>query len=424
MGDELILAAQELLKNFRGTTYAFGSGALDQVGVYTSQLGKSALVVGNTGKTRVVVEEVIQSLNHHGIDVIKAVPGAQPNTPAQDVYRIADEIRDTQPDVLVAVGGGSTIDAVKAAAALAVLGGDVERFFGTGLVSAALKQQTAQLPPIIAVATAASSGAHLTKYSNITDTRTGQKKLIVDQALVPVRAVFDYGVTASVSRDVTIDGILDGISHLTEVFIGVNEDQYPLVERLITVGLPLLLEFAPQVIMHPNDSEGRTAVGLGTDLGGFAIMIGGTNGAHLNSFSLVDIASHGRACGLLNPYYAVLFAEAVEPQLRLLGKIYAMYGFIRQELDALSGRELALAVGAGMQEFMRSIGAPTALNQLPNYTREHRKRALMAAQDPQLEMKLQNMPIPITAEMVNGAVGSVLQAAEAGRLDLVETLQV
>lgn len=165
-------------------------------------------------------------------------------------------------------------------------------------------------------------------------------------------------------------------------------------------------------------------MGLGTDLGGFAIMIGGTNGAHLNSFSLVDIASHGRACGLLNPYYAVLFAEAVEPQLRLLGKIYAMYGFIRQELDALSGRELALAVGAGMQEFMRSIGAPTALNQLPNYTREHRKRALMAAQDPQLEMKLQNMPIPITAEMVNGAVGSVLQAAEAGRLDLVETLQV
>lgn len=130
MGDELILAAQELLKNFRGTTYAFGSGALDQVGVYTSQLGKSALVVGNTGKTRVVVEEVIQSLNHHGIDVIKAVPGAQPNTPAQDVYRIADEIRDTQPDVLVAVGGGSTIDAVKAAAVLAVLGGDVERFFG------------------------------------------------------------------------------------------------------------------------------------------------------------------------------------------------------------------------------------------------------------------------------------------------------
>jgi alcohol dehydrogenase len=48
----------------------------------------------------------------------------------------------------------------------------------------------------------------------------------------------------------------------------------------------------------------------------------------------------------------------------------------------------------------------------------------MAAQDPQLEMKLQNMPIPITAEMVNGAVGSVLQAAEAGKLDLVETLQV
>ena len=46
--------------------------------------------------------------------------------------------------------------------------------------------------PVVAVETAASSGAHLTKYSNITDPVTGQKKLIIDEAIVPPASVFDY----------------------------------------------------------------------------------------------------------------------------------------------------------------------------------------------------------------------------------------
>ena len=68
--------------------------------------------------------------------------------------------------------------------------------------------------------------------------------------------------------------------------------------------------------------EARTLLGLGTDLGGYAIMIGGTNGAHLTSFSLVDVLSHGRACALMNPYYTVFFAPAIEDQLRVVGRIY------------------------------------------------------------------------------------------------------
>ncbi len=50
-------------------------------------------------------------------------------------------------------------------------------------------------------------------------------------------------------------------------------------------------------------------------------MIGGTNGAHLTSFSLVDILSHGRACGLMNPYYTVFFAPAIQGPLRLMAGV-------------------------------------------------------------------------------------------------------
>ena len=91
------------------------------------------------------------------------------------------------------------------------LGGSIDDYFGTGLVSKTLVASGRRLTPHVAVQTVSSSSAHLTKYSNITDIATGQKKLIVDEAIVPARAIFDYGVTAGAPASLTIDGGLDGI---------------------------------------------------------------------------------------------------------------------------------------------------------------------------------------------------------------------
>ncbi|HAX17243.1 MAG TPA: 3-dehydroquinate synthase, partial [Actinobacteria bacterium] len=51
------------------------------------------------------------------------------------------------------------------------------------------------LYPLIAVQVASGSGSHISKYSNVTDMKTRQKKLIIDEAIIPLRAVFDYSVT-------------------------------------------------------------------------------------------------------------------------------------------------------------------------------------------------------------------------------------
>ena len=65
-----------------------------------------------------------------------------------------------------------------------------------GLVGPALlRAQALRLLPMAAVQTASGSGAHLTKCSNVTDAWAGQKKLIVDEAVTPDRAVFDYSLT-------------------------------------------------------------------------------------------------------------------------------------------------------------------------------------------------------------------------------------
>lgn len=150
------------------------------------------------------------------------------------------------------------------------------------------------LTPHIAIQTAASSGAHLTKYSNITDVETGQKKLIVDEAIVPPQPVFDYAVTFGAPRSLTADEALDGVAHSLEVLYGaVGKSYYDQMEEAARESIGLVVRYLSRVMQQPRNAEGREALGLATDLGGYAIMLEGTNGGHLTSFSLVDVLSHG-----------------------------------------------------------------------------------------------------------------------------------
>jgi alcohol dehydrogenase class IV len=316
--------AAELLKKFKGDSYTFGLGVLDKVGDIAAGQGKAVTVVGDTKTSKPIVDKVIESLKKANLTLVpdRCVEGAKPNSPREDVYRIESYLLHFKPDCVVSVGGGSGIDAVKAAALLAALGTDdpeIDSWFGAGMVTEGLKRTGGKLLPHIAVETSASSGAHLTKYSNITDPVAGQKKLIVDDAIIPFHSVFDYSVTASMPASLTIDGALDAVAHAVEVFYGAPADKYDLCKDVTETTLDLVLNYTKRALDNPDDLEAREALGLATDLGGYAIMIGGTNGAHLTSFSLVDVTSHGRACGVMNPYYAVLFAPSIEKHLKIIG---------------------------------------------------------------------------------------------------------
>ena len=188
------------------------------------------------------------------------------------------------------------------------------------------------------------------------------------------------------------------------------------------MGVRLIVAHLERAVQDPQDLQAREALGLGTDLGGYAIMIGGTSGAHLTSFSLVDILSHGRACALTNPYYTVFFAPAIEQPLRLLGRIYRDAGLTTANVETLSGRALGEAVAEAMIALERRIGFPTTLGEIDGFTDEHIDRALAAAKDPQLRMKLQNMPVPLTADMVDEYMTPILEAARDGDFDRIRNV--
>ena len=434
---ENIERAKKILKDWKGDHYTLGEGVLEATGKYAKKYGKkAALVVTELGQAWIEkpMEQVKASLKANGV-AFEMINGARPNAPREDVYRISLQVARSKSDLIVALGGGSTIDAGKAAAVLntytpsevrEILGaalGDadsIEPYFGVGIVTKIKEKTGRAVMPVVAVETAASSGAHLTKYSNITDLVTGQKKLIVDEAIVPPSSVFDYSLTLDSPMSLTLDGGLDGIAHAWEVFTGTSGATYDRVKDVAELCLRLVVYGLQKVKKDKKDLEGRIALGLGTDLGGYSIMLGGTSGPHLGSFSLIDILSHGRACALLNPYYTVLFAPVVQNQLKIAADVFKEAGYISEDVRKLSGRDLGVAVARGMIAFAKDLNFPTTLKEA-GATREHLDRMLTAAKNPQLKMKLQNMPTPMDAEKgdVDRLMKPVLEAAFTGDLSLI-----
>jgi len=437
--EDLREKARKVLVEWKGKSYAFGDGVLKQVGPFAKLLGKKALlVVVDLGQHWVepVRKEVENSLTEHGLRY-QTILGAAPNAPREDLYRIAMQLSRSKGDFIIAIGGGSTIDAAKSAAVLATysaeevqkaLGvseawaGTIEPYFGVGNVTKVKEATGRPVLPNIPVQTAASSAAHLTRGSNITDPVSNQKKLIVDGAIYPAAAVFDYSVTLNAPKSLTVDGGLDGIAHVWEVVTGaIGSPQYPRLLEVAEISMKLIVNGLQKLNRDLKDREARTALGLGTDLGGYMLMHGpGTHGPHLGSYSLVDLMSHGRACALLNPYYTVLFANAIQGPLKMAASIFKEAGYIKTEATKLSGRDLGMAVAQAMIIFWKELEFPTTLKEA-GATKAHLQRMLAAARNPQLRMKLQQMPAPMEAEKgdVDRLMRPTLEAAFSGELERV-----
>ena len=446
--------ARRLLVEWKSDSYAFGvdDTVYRHVGASAGKLGKTAVVVvADLGAEWIAptLQKVQAALTDAGVEH-HAILGAGPNAPREDVYRIALAVSLLRPSCIVAVGGGSTIDAAKAASSLAtftpaqrmsILGCDerhassIEPFFGVDRVTTLAERSGRPVVPVIAVQTAAGSGAHLTKYANVTDPVRGTKKLQVDYALVPVAAAFDYRASMSSPTALKVDGALDGIAHCWEVFMGATgKAYYERMAEIAVTAIELVVAALPRALADGEDVDAHVALGLATDLGGYAIMIeqthpqtgaverGGTNGGHLGSFQLTEHLSHGRACALLNPYYTVLFANAIVDPCRAVAAIYQAHGCIPGDIDlaGLAGRELAMTVARGMIALLKKVEFPTSLAEA-GVPEERIAVMVEQSENPQLASKLQNMPVPMSAEEgdVRRYILPTLQAAHAGKLNRV-----
>lgn len=269
--------------------------------------------------------------------------GVPPDPPLETVDEIAELARSNGAEVVVAVGGGSVIDAAKAAAAVVPANGPVRPFFDS--------TRTIERPglPLVAVPTTAGTGAEITKNAVLTDLRNGVKKSLRSPLMIPRAAIVDPELTVSMSSGLTAATGLDALTQALESAISLqaNGATTPLAVEAVR----LLLTHLPAAYADGRDVAARTAVARGSLLSAMAFSQSGLGAVHglAHPLGVALHLPHGLTCGILLPHVLAWNAPLCQGPLRMLANAAGME----------SGEHLVRAI----VELCRELGVPESFSE-------------------------------------------------------------
>jgi alcohol dehydrogenase len=396
--------AIEMLKDWKQTNVKFGEGIISRAGEIIKAYADSTLVVIGTGsiKNSGVIDRIAESLTHAGVK-FETCEGVESNPSQETVYRIAYHLLAKNFKSAFAVGGGSVMDAAKAACILAsAKEGDLKDYFGAGRVSVKVQR----IMPLILAPTTSGSGSEVTRFSVITDTRQQLKKLIVDPAIYAHAALVDPQLTFTTHPHVARISGLDAMTHLIEGYFNkIEKSTDPTAEQRALVGMSLLFEALPRVIEKPEDGEARKMMSLASVLGGTMFLHGQAGGPHLNSFSWSTVMEHGEATAVMLPYYSAFYAPVITEKLE---KISNLLGVKPSESPA---KDFVV----GLFAFYRKINFPTTLREFPRFSVALIDRAIVDGQNN--TMKLAAMPRPVPVDRSQEILSTIIWGAYRGKLE-------
>ena len=323
--------------------------------------------------------------------------GSEPDI--NTVTEMTEFLRANNPDAVIAIGGGSIMDAAKAAYAAMQGDCDVSEFFGSGKVSAYFDGMPNR---IIAIPTTSGTGSEVTPYANIVDPQRGVKMLIADEAIIPEYAFVVPNYADTMSEQITRATGCDALAHLIEGFLNVDADANDaLANQRALAGIRMIAEHFPALLNRTgNLPEHRKAMAEAATLGGMVIRYKSTGLPHLCSFSWFGIIEHGIAVSLLLPaswrYY--IGREEVAERTMELSSIFP--GTTPEE------------VIASFRRFLDDCGVPGSLQDIEGITPELLDAtAQSGAENP---MKLALAPRPVALEESEEVLAKILQDAWEG----------
>lgn len=331
---------------FLPTKLTFGFGAIDGIGSEAKALGASrALVV--TDKVMVktgIVRRVTERLDGVEFDVLDDVE-AEPRI--EVAQAVADSARSQRYNLVVGVGGGSSMDMAKVAAGFATNEGKAQSFVGNNLF------RMKPLPSLM-VPTTAGTGAELTVTSMVTV--EGHKQWINSPLLLPSVALVDPELTMSMPPGVTAATGMDALCHNTEAYL--SSLASPITDSAALEGIGLIVKNLEKAYAQPGDRLAREAMSLGALLGGIALQAKMVYG-HSIGYTIATRfrLAHGVSCGLPLPYIVSNYAVASGPKMKKLAEAF--------EVES-SGEPsaLGLAVAERVKAIAINLGIPTTLREL------------------------------------------------------------
>lgn len=344
----------------------FGAGRACEAGGLAAELGRVAWIVsgGRSGAASGGLDAVEVACRTAGMPTRRVACGAGEPTVDDVATALAALPRaDRAAAVIIAVGGGATIDLAKAVAALATNAPadatDLDAAVVDHLEGVGRRPSISRPPlPLIAVPTTAGTGAEATRNAVISCPRRRFKKSMRSPLMVPRAAVVDPMLTLSCPRDTTVASGLDCITQLVEAFI--CRFRQPLPRALVLDALPRAVAALPAVLANPADLDARTALSHAALVSGIALTNSGLGMAHGVAAALgVECGTpHGLACAVMLPVALRVNEPVVQGDLALLERTIdgQAAGDDARAARAFVERIERLCGEAGVPQRLREVG--------------------------------------------------------------------
>lgn len=334
------------------TELIFGRGQLEKLKEKAAQLGSTVLLVYGGGSIKRIglYDKVVSLLQEAGC-TIHELPGVEPNPRLSTVKKGIELCRRERVDWILAVGGGSVIDASKAIAVGVPYEGDVWDFYTR-------KAQPQTALPLGTVLTLAATGSEMNRGSVITNWETKEK--LGAGTTFPTFSILDPENTFSVPRDQTVYGICDMMSHVFEQYF-THTPEIPLQTRFAESILKTVIEYAERVLANPEDYDARaTILYCGTMALNGTLPVGvetdwATHSIEHAVSAVYDIP-HGGGLAIIFPkWMRYVYRENVERFKRFAVEVWGV------DPSGKTDDEVALEGIAATEAFFARIGAPTSL---------------------------------------------------------------
>ena len=237
-------------------------GLRQRTGEHLLGLGLNhVLLVTDPGvKNAGLLDSIYASLEQAGIGYDE-IADVKPNPRSEDVNRAAQVYRGKGIDGVLAVGGGSAMDAAKAISVLLTHDGIVEDYEG----AFALKNAVL---PIVAIPTTAGTGSEVTFFSVITDTRRQFKMSLLDYRIGPVLALLDSDITATLPPHIAAATGMDALTHAIEAYTG--KPANPISDGLALHAIRLIAQHLKPAVQEPDNREAREQMLIASLIAGMA----------------------------------------------------------------------------------------------------------------------------------------------------------
>jgi alcohol dehydrogenase len=327
---------------------AFGSGNLDQLGPIVAASGEGrVLMVTDAGIVAAGhVERAVRSLYRSKI-AVRVFDAVEENPTTLHVQRGLRVGKEFKPDLIVGLGGGSSMDCGKGINFLLTNGGQMQDYWGVN------KAHTPLLP-FIAIPTTAGTGSDAQSFALITDPQTHQKMACGDGKALPRVAILDPDLTATQPAGVAAATAIDAVAHAVET-AGCTK-RTDISRGFSRAAWQRLSGAFEPALQNPANSDARAAMLLGAHLAGCAIENSMLGAAHAlaNALTAKFATVHGIAVGMMLPHVIRFNAADANP-----------YADLDADAGSLATRVETLLEAARLPRRLSALGAtPEALDEL------------------------------------------------------------